>query len=304
MKTINVTDLNNVEALEELCIAIGNFDGLHLGHQKLIQETFNNNLKTAVLTFSPHPNSFIKSIPNYKMLTPIDMKTKLLKSFGIDYLVVVEFNKLTCKVDKNTFINFLKKLNVKKVICGHDFKFANKALGSVKDLEKEFEVTVVPKFEIDDTRVSTTHIKELMEDGQLEKANSFLGRNYSIIGTVEQGNQVGRLLGFPTANLKITDAFLPKNGVYFTKVIINRKNYFAMTNIGYNPTLNYSEERKLETHIIDFDGDLYGKKIEVIFIKRIRNEMKFSSKKLLIKQLTHDKEECLKLVFLKNYKTY
>lgn len=295
MKIINVKD-NNFEPINEpLCAAVGNFDGVHLGHQKLIDEAKKHNLKSAVLTFYPHPSVFLKNIKDYKLLTPIEHKAEIFQTLGIDYLIIVDFNNNVANLSKEDFIDLMKRLNIKSCVCGHDFSFGAKALGTPFDLLNNFETYIIPKYVIDNVRVSTSYIKELLDDNNVSKAYDLLGRPYSIKGKVVTGSQKGRTIGFPTANIEYKKYYLPKNGVYFVKVRLDNDYYYGMCNVGNNPTFNYSAEKRLEINIFDLDLDLYGKDLEVYFIKNIRNEKKFKSKEELIEQLNIDKNECFKL---------
>ena len=295
MKIIHVNNNEIDEIVEPLCAAIGNFDGVHLGHQKLIEEAKKHNLKSAVLTFYPHPAIFLKNIKDYKILTPIDHKAEIFQTLGIDYLIVVDFNNEIANLSKDDFITLMKKLNIQKCVCGHDFSFGAKALGTPFDLLNNFDTYIIPKYVIDNVRVSTSYIKELLDDSNVSKAAELLGRYYSIRGEVVSGSQKGRHIGFPTANVEYNKYYLPENGVYYVKVKLDDVLYDGMCNIGNNPTFNFSALERLEVNIFGLDADLYGKELEVFFIKNIRNEKKFKSKEELIKQLNLDRNVCLEL---------
>ncbi len=296
MEIIYVDDLYSFSFdKDKLCTAVGNFDGVHLGHQKLISECMKTSCKSAVLTFSPHPSIFIKRIPNYHVLTPLAKKARIIEKMGIDYLIVVNFNLETSKIDKQVFIDFLKRINVRQIVCGYDFTFGYRALGTTSDLSFNIKTNIVPKFIKDGLRVSTTHIKELITEGEVDIAKTFLNRYYSIEGEVVHGNKLGRVLGFKTANVDYTQYLLPKTGVYLSRIKVDDIFYYGMCNIGNNPTVNYSEDKKMEINIFDFEEEIYGKNICVEFIKRLRPERKFSSKEDLISQLTTDQLECKKL---------
>ena len=290
MNVIWIRDGNFINLNEELCCAIGNFDGVHLGHQQLINRTKKYNLKSAVLTFYPHPFSILKKINPYPQVTPINHKIKIIESMGIDYLFIVEFSQEIADMDKLDFINNLKKLGIKKVVCGYDFTFAKKASGTIKDLAQYFDFYEVPKYQIDNIRVSTTYVKELLSLGDMENVSIMLGRNFSIIGKVIAGKELGREIGFPTANIDYGAYYLPKNGVYAVKVKYDGKIYLGMANIGNNPTVEYTENIKLEVNIFDFNMSIYGKELEILFYKRIRPEKKFSNINELANTLKEDKE--------------
>lgn len=280
---------NSIENSEPICLTIGNFDGVHKGHQALIHEVLNEGLKGAVMTFDPHPSSVLRETEKFKVLTPIEHKIQLMDTTHVDYLFIVKFDKDFAHVSKEDFILLLKRLQVKTIVCGDDFSFGHKASGKIQDLLPHFNVKIVPKELYHETRISSTYIKDTLLDGNVYKASVLLGRPYAVRGLVAKGNQIGRQIGFPTANV-ITDSYLiPHTGVYHVSVIVNNKHYFGMLNIGYNPTINYSETKKVEVHIFDFSEDIYGQEIEIQFHTFLRNEKKFESKDALIAQLSQDK---------------
>ena len=296
MKIINIKNKDFEVINEPLCAAIGNFDGVHLGHQKLINESKKHGLKSAVLTFYPHPSIFLKNIKDYKILTPMEHKADILSEMGIDYLIIIDFNKEIANLSKNEFIEWMKKLNIKACVCGHDFSFGAQGLGTPFDLYQNFDTHVISKFVVDNFRVSTSYIKELLDQGNVEYANSLLGRTFSIRGKVIYGSQKGRLIGFPTANVDYKNYYLPLNGVYFVKVKYNNVYYDGMCNVGHNPTFNYCETKRMEINIFDLDEDIYDKNIEVFFIKNIRKEKKFRNIQELVTQLKTDKTKCLEYI--------
>jgi len=299
MEVIYIKD-NDIRPIKEpLCCAIGNFDGVHLGHRMLIEEAKKHNMASAVLTFNPHPSVFLKKIKNYPLLTPMDMKKDIIKSLGVDYLIVFEFNDIVAKYDKNEFINILKGLNIKSIVCGYDFTFGYKAEGKISDLRDSFTVYEIEKYVLDDLRVSSSYIKELLSFGNIEDASRFLGANYAIRGYVEYGSRKGRLIGFPTANLHHDGYFLPKNGVYFVSIAYKGMEYYGMCNIGHNPTFNFQNDIRVEVHIFGVDFNIYNEEIEIQFLAHIRDEIKFESVDSLKNQLMKDKKECLRLVSLR-----
>ncbi len=295
MKIIHVNDLNSECICEPLCAAIGNFDGVHLGHQKLIEECKRHQYKSAVLTFYPHPSVYLKKIPDYKLITPMSHKADIFARMGIDYLIIVEFNDEVAKVSKEDFIAWMKKMNIKACVCGYDFTFGRKAEGTIIDLAKEFEFYEIKKFVFEDVRVSSTYIRELLSIGNIAKVNRLLGRPFSVRGKIVYGSQKGRLIGFPTANIDYTNYYLPANGVYFVTVILNQQFYFGMCNIGNNPTFNFSLKDRMEVNIFGLDEDVYDSPIEVVFHERIRPECAFESKEALIEQLKKDRQTCYQL---------
>ena len=301
MKSIFIKDKNFTPLPEPVCAAIGNFDGVHLGHQKLIEECKRHNLKSAVVTFYPHPSVFLKKISNYRLVTPLEHKADIFSKMGIDYLIVVEFDNELAQMSKEDFIKNMKFMNVQAFVAGYDFTFAKKAEGNIKDLALNFEFYEVKKFIFDDVRVSTTYIRELLTNGNVHEANRLLGRQFSIRGNVVFGSQNGRIIGFPTANVDYKNYLLPASGVYFVNVKLDEIMYLGMCNIGHNPTVKYVDERRMEVNIFNLDDDIYGDNIEVFFVEKIRNETKFSSIEELRLQLCRDKAKCLELAGELNY---
>jgi len=293
MKTIFIKNMNFHKLPEDVCAAIGNFDGVHLGHQKLIEECKRHNYKSAVLTFNPHPSVFIKKIPNYPVITPIDKKAEIIESMGVDYLIVIEFNDKIMNMPKEEFMANMKKMGIKSCVCGYDFTFGIYAEGNIKDLDENFEFYEIKKYIYQNVRVSTTYIRELLSIGNVSEAEKMLGRPYSIRGKVVPGNQNGRKLGYPTANIEYKNYFLPETGVYYVEVLYNNKKYGGMCNIGHNPTVKFQDILRLEVNIFSLDEDLYGKNIEIFFKQRIRGEIKFQSLDELKRQLSTDKVLCI-----------
>ncbi len=301
MKTIFIKDKKFEPLSEPVCAAIGNFDGVHLGHQKLISECKRHGYKSAVLTLYPHPSVFLKKIKNYPLITPLEHKQDILARMGIDYLIVIEFNDEIAQMPKEEFMMHLKFMNIKACVCGYDFTFARRAEGDIRDLAKEFEFYEVKKYIFDGVRVSSTYIRELITSGNVKEANRLLGRTFSIRGNVKYGSQKGRLIGFPTANIDYRNYLLPENGVYFVNVKIDGIVYLGMCNIGHNPTYNFSEGIKMEVNVFNLDEDIYGENVEIFFVDRIRPEHKFDSLDELKKQLVIDKNKCLLLASDVNY---
>ena len=295
MRIINIKNKDFELIHEPLCAAIGNFDGVHLGHQKLIEESKRHGLKSAVLTFYPHPSIFLKNIRDYKLLTPMEHKADIFSKMGIDYLIIIEFNQEIAHLEKEVFIEWMEKLNIKACVCGHDFSFGAKALGTPFDLYQKFDTHIISKYVVDNVRVSTSYIKELLDNGNVEYVNKLLGRTFSVRGKVVYGSQEGRLIGFPTANIDYKNYYLPINGVYFVQIKLNNVFYFGMCNVGNNPTFNYSATKRLEVNIFGLNEDIYGQNLEVFFIKNIRTEKKFKTKEELVEQLKLDKEKCYEL---------
>ncbi len=273
---------------EPLTVTIGNFDGIHVGHQQLIEHVnAYQDTKHAVITFDPHPLNVIRKQP-IKTLSHVSEKMDMFNKLGLDYAFIVQFDSHFSNLSINDFLNFLKRLGVKRVVIGRDARFGYRAEGTVEDLRKVFEVEVIDDLLYQNTRVSTTYVKDLLSDGNLQGAKTLLGRNYLIYGIVVHGNKVGHKLGFPTANIDYNHYFLPQNGVYHVNVTVDQIMYHGMANIGYNPTVNFTTDKRLEIYILDFNQDIYGKTLKIEFLTYLRSESKFKSRKELIDQLKND----------------
>ncbi|PKK87516.1 MAG: hypothetical protein CVV63_00725 [Tenericutes bacterium HGW-Tenericutes-8] len=278
-----------------LTMTIGNFDGLHRGHQFLIEKTKYTDTESAVLTFYPHPMKVLRSMKDHVILMSNEKKIQLIKQMGIEHLFIATFDKTMAQTSKADFINQLKQLNVKRLVLGVDFRFGSHASGHVQDLMAHFEVVLLEDVVHQDTRISTTYIKDLLYSGELARAELLLGRPYSIAGIVIHGDKVGRTLGMPTANLDIDSYVLPPNGVYYVDVMYENHMYPGALNIGYNPTINYSVKKRVEVYILDFNKTIYGEQLEVVFRQYLRPEKQFKSKEVLIEQLQKDIEDVKRL---------
>ncbi|MBZ2173829.1 bifunctional riboflavin kinase/FAD synthetase [Schnuerera sp. xch1] len=301
---MEIIDLNTQKAETcEISIALGNFDGIHIGHQYLIKDNIrkakDKNLKSSVLLFKNHTKTILKKDKNSKIgiITSYSQKLKLLKELGVEIVYTIDFDKNVMKLTPEEFIKdiLLDKLNTKLVTVGFNYRFGNKASGDSKYLKtigmKEgFEVNIIKPIYIDNEIVSSTNIRNLIRSGDIDKANSFLNRSYSVLGIVVEGTSRGRKLGFPTANIKLNDNYVvPHTGVYKTITMIDDKKYLSLTNIGYNPTFD-GDELKIETYILNFRNNIYGKLIEINFDEFIRDDIKFSTAGELIKQMKKDVE--------------
>lgn len=293
-----VNSLNQLKDIKDSVVTIGNFDGVHVGHQYLIktavEEAKKINTKSVAFTFSNHPVNYFK--PNsIKYITTNETKVEVIKSFGIDMVVNIPFNMDILGVSAEEYIKniLVDKLRVKKIVIGHDFTFAKNKEGTVevlKNLSKKynFDVIVVPPIEVDNIRVSSTYIRNLLKSGEVYNIEKFLGRTYSICGEVVPCRQLGRTIGFPTANTNISkDLMLPKEGIYHTKVKVGNRYFDGATNVGYNPTVE-NKGFSVETFILDFNENIYNQTICIYFIERIRDEVKFSSLDELKNQLKKD----------------
>lgn len=279
-------------------IALGNFDGVHLGHQKLIEsmvkQSKENNLIPSLLLFKKHTKSVIGS-KKQKLITNMDQKIEIVKNLGVEIVYLIDFDEKLMKLSGEEFVKniILEKTNTKLIVVGFDYRFGHKASGDSNyliELGKKYGIKVVVFSPIYDNKeiISSSNIRKLIELGDIKKVTSILGRKYSLIGKVIPGDGRGAKLGFPTANINLIDNYvIPKNGVYMTNTIVDNKKYLSATNIGFNPTFN-NENLKIETHILNFNGNIYGKNIEVEFIHFIRDDIKFNSVDNLIKQMRQD----------------
>ncbi len=292
---LQINDFHAFKNDQPLTLTIGNFDGLHLGHQALIKKTLYPDTESAVMTFFPHPMKVLRGMKDHVILMSQDKKIKLIESMGVDHLFIANFDMQMASTSKEAFIERLKSLNVKRLVLGIDFRFGSHASGHVEDLKQHFEVIIVENVTHQETRISTTYIKDLLYSGELSRAELLLGRPYSIEGVVIHGDKVGRTLGMPTANLDLETYVLPPNGVYYVDVLYQGHMYPGALNIGYNPTINYSVKKRVEVYILDFNEMIYGKKLEIFFRLYLRPEKQFKSKEALIEQLQKDIEDVKRL---------
>lgn len=297
MKVVTINDVNNLGKYEELSLCLGFFDALHKGHLELINKAKEFDLPVGVLTFSKSPRTLLFN-KDEEIINTLEMKEKILSDNKVDYLFILELSWDILKMDKEDFINkVLCGLNAKNIICGFDYSFGSKGSGKPEDLiaSNKFNVSIIsPIVNLENVKISSTLVHELIKEGKIEEANEYLTRPYKILGEVKHGFKIGRTISYKTANIELSDLFnMPKNGVYATKVIINNKSYKSMTNVGVHPTINELNKPLIETYIIDFDGDIYLQKVELEFYKYIREEKKFSSIEELKHQLIKDEKTIL-----------
>lgn len=286
-------------------VTIGTFDGVHLGHQKIINKllnsTENNQFETIILTFLHHPRLMLNSNDNIKLLNTNDEKINLLQNYGISNVIFQPFLPEFSNLSGEDFVKkiLVDQLNIHKIIIGYDHKFGKNRSCDIHDLVQlgkkyNFEVEQISAKEINEVSVSSTQIRNAIENGNITLTNQFLGYNFSFTGIVEKGKQLGRTIGFATANLEVVNfmKIIPKNGVYIVKGHWGKKTYQGMMNIGKNPTFN-EQETKIEVHFFNFNEDIYNKKIQIEVLQFIRNEQKFESVEALKIQLQTDKNYCL-----------
>lgn len=296
------------EEFPETVAAIGFFDGIHRGHQKVIRTAIDkakeSGRSNAVITFYPHPSVVLQQdVQHVRYLTPLDEKKQLLAGMGVERLYVVEFNKQLSSLSPEAFVrHFLIGLDVKHLVAGFDFTFGYKGRGNMKNIttyaEKFFTVTTIDKVVEADEKISSTLIRKHLEKGNIKQANYLLGRPFAINGVVTEGDKRGRTIGYPTANLKLTDEYLlPRTGVYAVKAVLDGKSYKGMANLGYKPTFyEQEEEPSIEVHLFDFQKDIYGKEITVEWLRFIREEQKFAGVDELVNQIQMDEQQIRELL--------
>lgn len=301
MKVIETEQFN---INEPSAVTIGNFDGIHLGHQKLIQTVLDcsekEGLKSVVFSFNPHPVEFFGRKDGFKTMFSVEEKKYVIGSLGVDILIQYPFNREFAGMSPEEFMNLLvEKTNCKILVVGENYCFGRDRVGNIdtlKELGKKRNIKVIgiPRVKIHDVRVSSTRIRGLINYGDMETVTKLLNKPYFSMGEIVHGDERGRMMNFPTINmLPQLKKLLPPDGVYFSRILLDGKVYSGMSNIGLNPTFN-GEARKIETHIFDFNENVYGKTAIVGFYKRIRNERKFKDMKELMTQLNEDKAECIK----------
>ncbi|TRX39509.1 bifunctional riboflavin kinase/FAD synthetase [Flavobacterium restrictum] len=286
-------------------LTLGTFDGVHFGHKKILekltQNTQNDTYESLVLTFFPHPRMILQEKSEIKLLNTIPEKIDLLTEIGIQNLVIHPFDEQFSRLTAEEFVKniLVNQFHIHKIIIGHDHRFGRNRTANIDDLvafgqQYDFEVEQITVQEINAISVSSTKIRNAITAGNITLANDYLGYNYPLTGTVSKGKQLGRTIGFPTANLKIEEDYklIPQNGVYVVQSILTQKTVFGMMNIGFNPTVQ-GTQLTIEIHYFDFDADLYDQKITVSVLHRIRSEQKFESVAALQEQLNQDQETAL-----------
>lgn len=297
---------------QEIILALGYFDGVHKGHQRVIKKAketaIEKGLKSAVMTFDPHPSVVLrKDIQHVEYITPLEEKIRLIEKIEIDLLFVVEFNEEFAALLPQQFVDsYIIDLRAKHVVAGFDFTYGRLGKGTMETLpfhsRGEFTQSTVEKQTDHDRKISSTLIREVLRSGDVHYAHSLLGRPHTIAGTVIHGDKRGRTIGFPTANIDLTDSYiLPPTGVYAVKITLQGKEFEGVCNIGYKPTFKEikAEKPSIEVHIFHFDEQIYEQDVKILWYKRIRSEQKFSSIEALVKQIGQDKAAALEF-FLMN----
>lgn len=302
-----ILGLHNLREFTHGCaLTIGNFDGVHLGHQQVLQHLKDKakalNLPTAVMIFEPQPNEFFnKNTPPARLMRLRD-KLKALHQAGIDYVICIRFNQQFAQMSAETFIQnvLVEQLHVKFLSIGDDFHFGAERRGNFELLQRlapqcGFQVENNHTYDINTLRVSSTAIRQALQQDNLDQAELLLGRQYSVNGRIAHGKKLGRTIGFPTANINLHRLVNPLHGVYAVTLTLDNKSvYQGVANIGFRPTVTGEKKPLLEVHLFDFEGSLYGESVEVAFLQKIRNEQKFESLNALQQQINRDIQQAKK----------
>ena len=303
-----VNGIKNYKANSKSILTIGTFDGVHLGHQKiitsLVTKAKQKSLQANILTFFPHPRMVLQKESNLKLIDTLEEKQNLLSELGIDNLIIQPFSKEFSKLTAIEFTRdvLVNELGMSSLMIGYDHRFGKNREASVEDLitygqSYNFEVTVIPAQDISSITVSSTKIRDAIKISNFKKVNQFLGRPYELNGKVIKGNGVGRTIKYPTANIEIKEIYklIPPKGVYLVKIYLGENEFSGMMNIGNRPTIN-GLNQTIEVYIFDFNKDIYGKNLKVCFLKKIRKEKKFDSLPSLKSQLKKDEENCKRIL--------
>ena len=300
--------IKSFNATKPTIVTIGTFDGVHLGHQKIVAQITKNahalNCESLVLTFFPHPRMVLQEGTEMKQLNTLNEKIALLDNLGIDNLVIHPFDKEFSRLTAEEFVKkvLVDVFKIKKIIIGHDHRFGRNRTATIDDLINfgetyGFEVEQISAEEINEVSISSTKIRNALLEGNIELAANYLGYDYSLTGIIFKGKQLGRTIGYPTANITIEEDYklIPNNGVYIAKSVLNGKTVFGMMNIGTRPTVDGTKQT-IEINFFDFKQDLYGQKITISLLHRMRSEQKFESIDALKNQLGKDKKTALAFI--------
>ena len=303
-----ITDITTFTTQQPTVLTIGTFDGVHLGHQKIVERVVTTarqeGLLATVFTFFPHPRMVVQHDKGLKLIHTLEEKKQLLQQLGVDLLVVQPFNEAFAQLTAEEFVStiLVQHLNVKKVIIGYDHRFGRNRTANIDDMrlfgEKYgFAVEEISVQEVDEVSVSSTKIREALNKGDVTTAEHYLGTPYSLTGRVVHGLKLGRTLGYPTANIQVTEEYklIPKDGVYAVYSYIDGRKVYGMMSIGKNPTIE-GKGASIEVYFFDFNGDLYDQKLTIEFVQYLREEQKFDTIDLLKKQLQDDETAARKAI--------
>ncbi|MBD0831440.1 bifunctional riboflavin kinase/FAD synthetase [Aestuariibaculum sediminum] len=302
--------INTLDKLpkQNTVVTIGTFDGVHIGHQKIVSRLINTgnleHLRSVILTFFPHPRMVLQKDSNIKLINTINERSLILEKLGLDYLLIKKFTQEFSRLSAEDFVKqiLVDTLQARKVIIGYDHRFGRNRNADINDLKKYgeiygFDVEEISAQDINDVSVSSTKIRAALIEGDIDKANSYLGYHFMLTGTVVQGRALGRQINYPTANINIKEDYklIPKHGAYVVKSQIDGEQVFGMMNIGTNPTVKGDHET-IEVHFFNFNKDIYGSEIQIDLLHRIRNEKTFDSVEALKAQLSKDKQTSLSYI--------
>nr|WP_285868464.1 bifunctional riboflavin kinase/FAD synthetase [Mesobacillus maritimus] len=303
---MNHPHLYKSEDFSPQVMALGYFDGVHLGHQEVMKEAIKiakeKGMKSAVMTFDPHPSVVLgKKVQHVEYITPIEEKIRVIENMGVDRLYIVHFTREFANLLPQEFIDdYIIQLNVKHVVAGFDYTYGKMGKGTMETIQfhsrEQFEYTIVPKLAVNGEKVSSTLIRTFLLQGKVDAVPLLLGRYYTSSGVVGHGDKRGRTIGFPTANVDVFEEFiLPPTGVYAVRLLVDGKWHNGVCNLGYKPTFNNQKAAKptVEVHIFDFNQDIYGKLVIVEWHQKIRDEQKFSGIDALVEQINQDKQQAL-----------
>jgi riboflavin kinase/FMN adenylyltransferase len=297
------TNIDQYKASKGAVVTIGTFDGVHQGHQKILKRVVkraqNDHLTSVLLTFFPHPRMVLQPEHDLKLINTIDERIELAANQGIENIVIHPFSKEFSTTTAEDYVKdiLVDRLRAKVVVIGYDHRFGVNRSASIKELKQfavdfDFEVIEISKKEVEEVAVSSTKIRTTLEKGAIEKTNKYLNRDFSIHGTVISGKKIGRTIGYPTANLEVSESYklIPALGVYITSSLIDGERVYGMTNIGTNPTVSDGSVQTIETYYLDFKGDLYDRQMELFFHKRLRSEAKFDNLSSLVVTMKSDEQ--------------
>lgn len=303
-----IENYKNFKDSKKSIVTIGTFDGVHIGHQKIIEELVatakKENSNSVLLTFFPHPRMVLQKDNSIKLINTIDERIEILRKTGLDYLIIHPFDTEFSRLSAFDFVRdiLVNHLNTFQLVVGYDHRFGRNREGDFDQLEEygemyEFSVQEIPVQDINEISVSSTKIRKALAEGEIRKVTKYLGYAFSVSGIVVKGERLGNTIGYPTANLKIKESYklIPKKGVYLVRAKINGVYVDGMMNIGVRPTVD-GIDQTIETHFFDFDEDLYGKTLQIELIEFLREEQKFESLDALKKQLSEDKKKSLSLL--------
>jgi riboflavin kinase/FMN adenylyltransferase len=308
---LKIKSAADYDQIKESIVTIGTFDGVHLGHQKIINKLIGianeERLQALVLTFFPHPRTIVQEDASIKLINSIDEKAGLMKSYGVDHLVVKAFTKEFSRLTALEYVRdvLVNKLHVKHIIVGYDHHFGRNRTANINDLKEYgafygFKVTEIDAHEVGDVAVSSTKIRAALTKGDIITANHFLGYNFMLTGLVVKGQGLGKTIQFPTANLKIEESYklIPKKGVYLVQSVIDAQLVYGMMNIGTNPTVSDADKISVEVFFFDFDQSIYGQVLIIQLLDRIRDEIKFPKIEDLKLQLESDSQKAINRIKL------